>query len=398
MNYRVLIPVVTAVALVCLLSLSCSDDPAIVSQKASDQGVATIDPAGSGTFSLGTVEARGGGRIRVDGTNLHFDPTSEVLSFDLSLTNVADHDIPAPIRFVITSIKPEIARLLNADGPGPDEYGFPYFEFDDYLGGNHVLSPGEISEPRSIEFFMKELDSFSLGFHIDLHGPSSTGRISGVVFLDVNENGKRDPEEPGIRGVSVHLENGPEILALTDERGQYELRSLLAGIYPVVITMLPNWRPTTPIPLLVTLVAGQDGSVHDFEGADFGLGPPPTGDAEIVFGPVVVGPNSDNGEELEATIVIPENAHSERRWVYFIVSLVAQTNDRLVPAERVVVEINGTKWINWEPGGSYLTIVKLHPDIFPSGENSLRIVVEGNSISRIGFLVTRVCTDACDDG
>ncbi|MEE9269776.1 MAG: SdrD B-like domain-containing protein [Candidatus Krumholzibacteria bacterium] len=396
MNYRVLAPVVAAVAL--LLSPSCSSDPTIIVQNAPDQGVAIIDPAGSGTFSLGTVEARGGGAIRVDGTNLHFDPTSEVLSFDLTLTNASNHDIPAPIRFVISSINPEIARLLNADGPGPDEFGFPYFQFDDYLGGDHVLSPGEISGPRSIEFFMKELGSFSMGFHIDLFGSSSMGRISGVVFLDVNKDGKRDWGEPGIRAVSVHLENGPEILLLTDERGEYQFRGLLAGVYPVVITISPNWPPTTPNPLLVVLATGQDGSVRDFEGADFGLAPPPSEDAEVVFGPVVVGPDSPNGEVFEATIVIPGDATSERRWAYFLVSLVRQVNTRLVPAERVVVEINDTKWIDWETGGSYLSIVKLPPTVLPPGENTLRIIVEGNSRSRLGFLVTRVCISACDEG
>lgn len=45
-------------------------------------------------------------------------------------------------------------------------------------------------------------------------------RVKGVVFHDVNNNGKRDKKEAGIAGVAVS--NGREV-SLTDARGRYEL-------------------------------------------------------------------------------------------------------------------------------------------------------------------------------
>jgi len=47
--------------------------------------------------------------------------------------------------------------------------------------------------------------------------------VKGYVFLDKNNNGVRDPGEPGIRGVSVS--NGKDVVQ-TDSRGLYTLPGL----------------------------------------------------------------------------------------------------------------------------------------------------------------------------
>jgi len=53
------------------------------------------------------------------------------------------------------------------------------------------------------------------------------GTIIGKVFLDKNENGYQDPDEPGIGQVMVALDNGS--YALTDEYGRYHFPAVTPG-------------------------------------------------------------------------------------------------------------------------------------------------------------------------
>ncbi len=66
------------------------------------------------------------------------------------------------------------------------------------------------------------------------------GRLSGFVYEDLNDNGIKDANEPGIAGVAVgitgQLANGqlwPPSIALTDANGFYEFTGLPAGTYRV---------------------------------------------------------------------------------------------------------------------------------------------------------------------
>jgi uncharacterized repeat protein (TIGR01451 family) len=61
--------------------------------------------------------------------------------------------------------------------------------------------------------------------------------ISGLVFLDLDNDGLQDPNEPGIPGVEVELEGvdslGNEVSAraMTDSNGLYQFLNLAAGVY-----------------------------------------------------------------------------------------------------------------------------------------------------------------------
>lgn len=64
--------------------------------------------------------------------------------------------------------------------------------------------------------------------------PSVQGTLGDFVWLDGNENGVQDEEEPGLPGVMVHLETctGTTIATtLSDPAGAYALRGLTAGDY-----------------------------------------------------------------------------------------------------------------------------------------------------------------------
>src|SRR5262249_46124428 len=62
--------------------------------------------------------------------------------------------------------------------------------------------------------------------------------ISGTVFQDININGRQDPGEPGIAGVTVYLDlNGSGALqpgdptAITDASGNFQISVSSAGTY-----------------------------------------------------------------------------------------------------------------------------------------------------------------------
>ena len=66
-----------------------------------------------------------------------------------------------------------------------------------------------------------------------------TSSISGVVFLDLNNDGLQDPNEVGIEGVEVELKGmdslGNEVnaIAMTDSNGLYQFLNLAQGVYDV---------------------------------------------------------------------------------------------------------------------------------------------------------------------
>jgi hypothetical protein len=73
---------------------------------------------------------------------------------------------------------------------------------------------------------------------------SAAGSISGVLFLDANDNGQRDPGEPGATNVTVLL-NG-RFSTRTDASGRFEFPFVAAGIQ--TLTVLPD---NLPLPWIV---------------------------------------------------------------------------------------------------------------------------------------------------
>lgn len=103
----------------------------------------------------------------------------------------------------------------------------------------------------------------------DLVLPGSV-RVFGVVFLDGNRDGVRDPNEPGVAGVQVSgatlaCPTFAPILTWTDPNGRYELQ--LPGCQPPyeVARVGDGFLDTTPNPVVLP-------------------GPPPAGGFEVHFG------------------------------------------------------------------------------------------------------------------
>jgi serine-aspartate repeat-containing protein C/D/E len=88
------------------------------------------------------------------------------------------------------------------------------------------------------------------------------GSISGTKFNDLNGNGSRGAEEPGLAGVTIQLQppSGPTLTATTDASGAFSFPGLAAGTYvlsEVVPAGFVQTAPPAPGTISVTLTAGQ---------------------------------------------------------------------------------------------------------------------------------------------
>ncbi len=104
------------------------------------------------------------------------------------------------------------------------------------------------------------------------------GYIKGVAFIDLDQDGKLDPNDPGLNDVGVHLVGGGlDLLIITGPTGQFSFDGLGAGRYDVFIAPGPEWRVTTP-----SRYNGVRVQHNVVQGIDFGLtrvGAAPSGKA-----------------------------------------------------------------------------------------------------------------------
>ncbi|HNU52412.1 MAG TPA: SdrD B-like domain-containing protein [Verrucomicrobiota bacterium] len=78
-------------------------------------------------------------------------------------------------------------------------------------------------------------------------GDQEAGVISGLVFLDLNGNGLREADEPGLGGVRITLKGGELAESTdTDAAGAYSFAGVPAGTYTVEETDPPGHTSTTP--------------------------------------------------------------------------------------------------------------------------------------------------------
>jgi hypothetical protein len=153
-----------------------------------------------------------------------------------------------------------------------------------------------------------------MGFRVTAAvAPPEGDLISGVVFIDRNRDGDFDPlSEAGIPRANVSISavdstpGGTVAWTYTDQEGRYGFADLGAGVYRVAANPTDTrvWEPTSPNPLIVTLVEGPDGNVQPFPHADFGFFQPGPPDPLVrVFGPLGVGPGSETGTRADTSFV-----------------------------------------------------------------------------------------------
>lgn len=98
------------------------------------------------------------------------------------------------------------------------------------------------------------------------------GKISGMIWEDVNGNGVRDIEEVSFtEPVTLTLESPPDIhKVLSVENGLYMWEDLPFGVYTVTVAEIPPaWLPTTPPEVIISLSPKEPERTD----VDFGLSP-----------------------------------------------------------------------------------------------------------------------------
>jgi len=94
--------------------------------------------------------------------------------------------------------------------------------------------------------------------NIDFGNMYIFGEIRGTKWNDLNGNGVRDQNEPGLEGVTIYLdlnENGvldkEEPTQTTDKLGKYQFTKLVAGTYLVREVVPAGYRQTFPLGKMV---------------------------------------------------------------------------------------------------------------------------------------------------
>ena len=140
-------------------------------------------------------------------------------------------------------------RLSNGETAVTDENGA--YLFDDLPDGTYAVIevdlPGYISTNDVDGGTDNLISSVQILNGNDVVGQDfldtrPIGSIAGTVYHDLNSNGRSDPGEPVISGVTITLSNGQT--AVTDENGDYLFSNLPPGTYTIVETNLPGYAST----------------------------------------------------------------------------------------------------------------------------------------------------------
>ena len=104
-----------------------------------------------------------------------------------------------------------------------------------------------------------DLDGDEYIHHVDVQKvdefkePVKTG-VYGFVYVDMNENGQRDPWEPGIHNATVTLDGVQDYQTLTTASGYYELEDVAQGQYTLSAAPPPGYGQLTPPNIAVYIV------------------------------------------------------------------------------------------------------------------------------------------------
>jgi len=95
--------------------------------------------------------------------------------------------------------------------------------------------------PTFFDVFVTSGDAPYIGEFLNYH----YGIISGYKYEDMNNNGVRDADEPGLPGWTITLNPGNQ-LAFTDQDGYYSFGGLLPGLYTLSEVPQVGWYQSEP--------------------------------------------------------------------------------------------------------------------------------------------------------
>jgi hypothetical protein len=88
----------------------------------------------------------------------------------------------------------------------------------------------------------------------------TTGTISGMKYNDLNRNGKKDTNEPGLQGWVIRLISNDKVIAkaTTDKDGNYTFLNVVPGTYDVRETHQKGWKRMSKNPKDIVIIAGSN--------------------------------------------------------------------------------------------------------------------------------------------
>jgi len=173
---------------------------------------------------------------------------------DPNTSTPIDHQVTFIGRLAFTTPRISAFLLLGLNS----NLLYPFFS--SYFGSFSVALLGSpvgasfsfsFTEPTSLSFTIEVSTKFAMPFESVI----IKGRVEGTLFIDLNNNGARDPGEPGVADALLRLDNQ---LARTDAQGYFRFPPVDPGSYRVEIARAPlGLVPTVPIPISVTVAVGQ---------------------------------------------------------------------------------------------------------------------------------------------
>ncbi|MCA9185641.1 MAG: VCBS repeat-containing protein, partial [Planctomycetales bacterium] len=176
-----------------------------------------------------------------------------VIYLDLNNNGILD-------RIPFFQIPLEPFRLTNHDDPLTTNNEAGTFSFNNLLPGTYVVreelvNGWEQTVPGSSSGFAYtiELKSGDIVQNIGFANGQDIGSISGTKWEDIDGDGKRGTQEPGLSGWTIFLDangdgerNANELSTQTDVNGRYSFTGLTAGTYRVVELPQVGWHQTSP--------------------------------------------------------------------------------------------------------------------------------------------------------
>jgi protocatechuate 3,4-dioxygenase beta subunit len=109
------------------------------------------------------------------------------------------------------------------------------------------------------------------------YAPSNSGKISGLKFNDLNDNGIKDGGEPALSGWTINLHNSATNAIITsvatNASGLYQFSDLAADTYEITETLQSGWiqtKPLSPSNYTIVVTSATNSQNNDF--GNFKLG------------------------------------------------------------------------------------------------------------------------------
>jgi hypothetical protein len=156
------------------------------------------------------------------------------------------------------------------------------FDFDPrkWFGDNNRNSAGITAGMHELEFVVKNdayegpdnptglLYKVTISYCVSNTPPSTTGTISGMKYNDLNRNGQKDVNEPGLAGWTIRLRSGNKVITTTtDVKGNYSFTDLQPGTYKVREVHQRGWKRMSKNPKKIVIIGGATVTDVDFGNA-----------------------------------------------------------------------------------------------------------------------------------